>query len=182
MSQPQPPAESGGSGPTEPLLAGDSVELAESGRGGPTSLPAGAAISARRSAGVTTPQGNVLDDGIGDDGPAGGGLTNCGGAQQVRRAGGASALNQGRTLNVWPLLVVLAAFTAGVGLIWADHWRRGSFMLGAACVLGGFLRLVLPQRMAGLLVVRSRGVDVVILAGLGAALMVLGLVVPGVFV
>lgn len=83
--------------------------------------------------------------------------------------------------NPWPLLAVLAAFVIGVLLIILQYWRRGSFLLGAACVLAALFRLILPTNVAGLLVVRTRTFDVLVSGILGVALMALALVVPGTF-
>jgi len=88
-----------------------------------------------------------------------------------------------RSLHELPLIAVLAL--CGVALLIINHrtstgypWRRGLFVLACAPLLGALLRLVLPPRQAGMLVVRSRGVDVALLAGLGIAVLVLTVVVP----
>ena len=47
--------------------------------------------------------------------------------------------------------------------------------------LGGRLRWVLPERLAGLLVVRSKIFDVALGLGVGTGVVVLGMVVPGTF-
>lgn len=84
-------------------------------------------------------------------------------------------------LNPWALLLVLCFFVAGVILVATRHWRRGSVMMGGAMVLGGLLRLLLPEKLAGLLVVRSKLFDVALMLGVGSAVMVLGMIVPGVY-
>lgn len=84
-------------------------------------------------------------------------------------------------LSPWALLLVLAFFAAGAVLVATRHWRRGSVMIGGSMVLAAVLRLLLPERLAGLLVVRSMVFDVAWCAGAGVAVMVLGLVVPGTF-
>jgi hypothetical protein len=76
------------------------------------------------------------------------------------------------------MTTVLAIFAAGIVLVAFDHWRKGLYAVGVALLLGGFLRLVLPTRRAGLLAVRSRIADVVTLAALGAAVLLLAAVVP----
>lgn len=85
------------------------------------------------------------------------------------------------SLNLWPLALVCLFFLAGLGLVLARHWRRGSVVMGAALGLGALLRLVLPEEVAGLLVVRSRLFDCALLAGVGVGMMVLGMVVPGTY-
>jgi hypothetical protein len=82
-------------------------------------------------------------------------------------------------LRQLPLLAVLVAVAVGLGMVAIEHWRRGLLVVGLALVGAGLLRLVLPVRRVGFLAVRSRPVDVVLMAGTGVALSVLALVVPG---
>ena len=84
-------------------------------------------------------------------------------------------------LSPWSLLVVLAVFAVGIVLILNWHWRRGSVTIGGSVVLAAVLRLVLPPKWAGLLQVRGKAFDVLLLAGTGVAIMVLGMAVPGVY-
>lgn len=77
-----------------------------------------------------------------------------------------------------PLLTVLTVVAAGLVLGVVERWRVGAVVLAAAVVLAGALRLLLPARRAGLLVVRSRRLDVTVLLVLGAALLVLASSVP----
>ena len=81
-------------------------------------------------------------------------------------------------LRQWPILLVLTLVVVGLGLILAWHWRRGAMMIGGAIGLGGLLRLVLPERLVGLLALRQRVVDVAVMGLTGAAIIVLGCVVP----
>jgi hypothetical protein len=77
-----------------------------------------------------------------------------------------------------PLLAVLAAVGVGLLMVTFDHWRRGLVLMGLALVGAALLRLLLPVRRAGFLAVRSRPVDVVVLAGIGLALAVIALALP----
>lgn len=77
-----------------------------------------------------------------------------------------------------PLLTVLILVGAGLVLGAMDRWRVGAAVLGAAVVLAALMRLLLPARRAGLLVVRSRRLDVAVLLVLGAALLALAGSVP----
>lgn len=81
--------------------------------------------------------------------------------------------------NPWPLAAALVLFSTGVVLVAMGHWRRGPVVMAAALGLAAFLRLVLPVRYAGLLVVRRRWIDVVGLLLLGGAIAVLAAIVPG---
>ncbi len=82
-------------------------------------------------------------------------------------------------LRQLPLLAVLVAVAVGLGMVALEHWRRGLLVLGLAVVGAAVLRLVLPERGVGFLAVRSRPVDVVLMAGAGIAVAVLSVVVPG---
>ena len=82
-------------------------------------------------------------------------------------------------LRQLPLLVVLLAVGAGLLVLTVGHWRRGLVVVGLALVGGGLLRLLLPLRRVGFLAVRSRPVDVVLMAGVGVILTAFALAVPG---
>ncbi len=83
-----------------------------------------------------------------------------------------------RWWDEWPLLLVLATALTGLGVVISDHFKRGTFVFGAALLLGAVLRAVLSDQQAGLLKVRGRTVDVLTLAFFAVATMTLALVVP----
>jgi hypothetical protein len=72
-----------------------------------------------------------------------------------------------------PLLAVLVLVALGLVIVATDHWARGTVVLAAGMLLGAGLRLALPERRAGLLVVRSRTFDVAALTGVAAAMVVI---------
>ena len=74
-----------------------------------------------------------------------------------------------------PLLAALLAVGVGLLLVTLGYWRRGLVVIGLALVGTAVLRLLLPLRRVGLLAVRSRWVDVLMLAGSGLALTILTL-------
>ena len=78
----------------------------------------------------------------------------------------------------WPLLSVLGGGVVGLGAIAADHFRSGSLLLSFSVLFAALARAVLPARRVGLLVVRSRPFDVLVLLVMGVALLVLAIVVP----
>ena len=78
----------------------------------------------------------------------------------------------------WPITLVLALVGLSLALIATDHFRRGSVLLAASVILAFFLRMMLPGREAGFLVVRSRRVDVIVLGILGIGLGIFSLWVP----
>ena len=79
-----------------------------------------------------------------------------------------------------PMLLVIALGATGIAYSAAvpQHWLRGVLLLAFACAVAGMCRLLLPVRQAGLLVVRSRLVDVVCYAGLAVAITSFGLALP----
>ena len=65
---------------------------------------------------------------------------------------------------------VLIAASIGLALVAWDDWRVGLRVIAGALAAAGLLRLALPQRDAGMLAVRHRSIDVVMLVGVAAAL------------
>ena len=78
----------------------------------------------------------------------------------------------------WPLATSLAVVLAGLLVVASGHFRRGTVVLSFGITLALFLRILLPNDRAGLLAVRSKKVDVVVLAALAAATSVMSLWVP----
>jgi hypothetical protein len=78
-----------------------------------------------------------------------------------------------------PLLAVLVAVGIGLLVVGFGHWRRGLVVIGLSLVGAGALRLFLPVRRVGFLAVRSRPMDVVLLAGTGLLLTVVALSIAG---
>lgn len=81
-------------------------------------------------------------------------------------------------LREWPLGLVIAGVAAGLLVVATDRFRAGSVIVGCSVLLGALLRAVLPSRLAGLLVVRTRPFDVMTLLALGGAVTALAIVVP----
>jgi hypothetical protein len=81
-------------------------------------------------------------------------------------------------LRQLPLLAVLIAVGVGLLMVTFEHWRKGLVVVGLALVGGAVLRALLPVRRVGFLAVRSRPVDVVLLAGAGLALAIIALAIP----
>jgi hypothetical protein len=78
-----------------------------------------------------------------------------------------------------PLLAVLVVVGAGLLLVTFEHWRRGLIVMGVALMGAALLRLFLPERRVGFLAVRSRPVDVVLMAVAGLALIAVSAAIPG---
>ncbi len=77
----------------------------------------------------------------------------------------------------WPLASVLTGVSIGLFVVSLGHWRAGSTLIGAAITVGGLLRLM-PQQRVGLLAVRNRAVDCILLLGVGIGVMVLAWWIP----
>ena len=77
-----------------------------------------------------------------------------------------------------PLLAVLVMVGVGLVVVAFDHWRKGVVIMGVALLGAALLRLLLPVRRVGFLAVRSRPVDVVLLAVTGLAVTVIVLTIP----
>ena len=83
------------------------------------------------------------------------------------------------TLGGLVYLIVVGATAVGLGVVAFGPWRRGVALIGMALLLGAAMRAVLPDRDAGMLRVRRhRWLDVLMLAGVGSALIVLASVIP----
>jgi hypothetical protein len=81
-----------------------------------------------------------------------------------------------KQLPIAAVVLVVAAGLFGAGVL--HTWRVGSGLVGLGFCLAAALRLTLPARQAGLLVVRSRGVDAAFLLVIGFALVVLANTIP----
>jgi hypothetical protein len=75
-------------------------------------------------------------------------------------------------------LVVLVATGLGIWISWSGDWRFGIKWVGGALIVAGLVRLLLRERDAGMLAVRSRWIDVLMLAGAGALLIFLTESIP----
>ena len=84
----------------------------------------------------------------------------------------------GRLRHQWPLAASLLVVLVGLVIVSSGHFRRGTLVLSFGVALALFLRLLLPGSEAGLLAVRSKRVDVVVLTALAVMTSVLALWVP----
>ncbi|MEI2714578.1 MAG: DUF3017 domain-containing protein [Nocardioides sp.] len=75
-------------------------------------------------------------------------------------------------------LVILAVAVTGVAIAYFSDWRVGVRCIAAALVAASAIRLVLPTRDAGMLAVRSKPLDALLLAGTGIALIALAQTIP----
>ena len=69
----------------------------------------------------------------------------------------------------WPILTVAAIGLVALVLVAAGFWRRGTLLIGIGVGLAAGLRLALPEDRAGVLVVRTRTIDMAMMGAVGAA-------------
>ncbi len=89
-----------------------------------------------------------------------------------------SWVHHGLGIPEWPLLLVLTCVGISLVIVLLDSFRRGAVALATSLVLAFFLRLVLPDSEAGLLKVRGRVVDLIVLGALALGLLLSALWVP----
>ena len=77
-----------------------------------------------------------------------------------------------------PITVVLAIVAFGLLLIALAYWRRGTVALAFAMLLAGLLRVLLSERVIGVLAVRGKVFDVTFYALVGAAMLALAIGLP----
>ena len=68
-----------------------------------------------------------------------------------------------------PILAVAAIGLVALALIAAGFWRRGALLIGIGVGVAAILRLVLSDERAGLLAVRTKPIDVTMMAAVCAA-------------
>jgi hypothetical protein len=79
-----------------------------------------------------------------------------------------------------PYAIVFAATAGGLAWTWLGprHVETGMLAVASAVLAAAVLRLILPERRAGLLLGRRRVIDVLALTSLGAGIMAVVLVLP----
>jgi hypothetical protein len=70
----------------------------------------------------------------------------------------------------WPIVTVMLIFAVAFSLAAANFWRRGSLLIGIGVGVAAVFRLALTDDRAGLLVVRSKGIDFTTMASVAAAM------------
>ena len=75
-------------------------------------------------------------------------------------------------------VLVVAMALVGLGIVVAGAWRSGLVWIGVGMLLGALTRAVLSERAAGMLRVRRRWSDVLMLTVAGIGLIVLAVIVP----
>ena len=87
-------------------------------------------------------------------------------------------LRRPQTLGGVVYLGVLGSAAVGLVLVLLGAWRAGLTWIGVGLLVAAMTRLVLSDRRAGMLRVRRRWSDVLMLVLAGVGLIVLSIVVP----
>ncbi len=77
----------------------------------------------------------------------------------------------------WPILTVGLFLLVAFALVVAGYWRRGALVLAIGVGVAAAMRLALTDDRAGLLVVRSRTIDIATTATVSAALIYIALTI-----
>ena len=80
-------------------------------------------------------------------------------------------------LGTYVYAAVAIAVLFGLVLVVIGVWRAGTIVAGGAMVTAGVARGALPERIAGLLRIRRRSSDVLLMLTFGAVLIALGVMV-----
>jgi len=88
-------------------------------------------------------------------------------------------MSAGRRTAVGSVLyaTVLVGLAVGLCLIAGGQWRIGVGLCGGSMITAGAGRLVIPDRMSGLLRVRRRTTDALLMLALGVGLMALAVLI-----
>jgi DUF3017 family protein len=78
-----------------------------------------------------------------------------------------------------PFGLVLAVVALGLFRIVTYHWRDGTVLIGVALFLAAALRALLTDDQAGLIMIRSRGVDVLTYTGFSACVIFVAMTIEG---
>lgn len=84
-----------------------------------------------------------------------------------------------RWLSRLPYAFVLCGVGAGLAVVATNHFRRGSMLMAAAVFIGALARLVLPESQVGMLAVRRRWLDVLLMTTAAVGITLVAFVAKG---
>jgi Protein of unknown function (DUF3017) len=96
------------------------------------------------------------------------------GAERVR---GRSSVP--RWLGRLPYAFVLCGVAAGLAVVATNHFRRGSMLIAASVFIGALARLLLPESQVGMLAVRRRWLDVLLMTATAVGITLVAFVAKG---
>jgi hypothetical protein len=78
-----------------------------------------------------------------------------------------------------PYALVLCGVTAGLAVVATNHFRRGSMLIAASVFIGALARLLLPESQVGMLAVRRRWLDVLLMTTAAVGITLVAFVAKG---
>jgi hypothetical protein len=84
-----------------------------------------------------------------------------------------------RWLSRLPYTFVLCGVGAGLVVVATNHFRRGSMLIAAAVFIGALARLVLPPGQVGMLAVRRKWLDVLLMTTAAVGITLVAFVAKG---
>jgi hypothetical protein len=96
------------------------------------------------------------------------------GADRVRGRSGVP-----RWLGRLPYAFVLCGVAAGLAVVATNHFRRGSVLIAASVFIGALARLLLPESQVGMLAVRRRWLDVLLMTAAAVGITLVAFVAKG---
>lgn len=78
----------------------------------------------------------------------------------------------------WPFFTSVALLVLAMVVLLSGHWRRGAFGVGIAVLAAGLFRALLPEEKAGVLSVRGKLFDSIVLLGTAGVMLGLTMIVP----
>lgn len=84
-----------------------------------------------------------------------------------------------RWLSRLPYAFVLCGVAAGLAVVATNHFRRGSMLIAASVFIGALARLVLPESQVGMLAVRRRWLDVLLMMAAAVGITLVAFVAKG---
>lgn len=82
------------------------------------------------------------------------------------------------TPTQWPLVIIVVGVLIGLGIAFLQEWRMGALVIGTSLTIGAVERTLLSRRAAGMLQVRSKVFDVILMLAMGVGIIVLAILVP----
>jgi Protein of unknown function (DUF3017) len=78
-----------------------------------------------------------------------------------------------------PYGLVLSGVAAGLAVVATNHFRRGSMLIAASVFIGALARLLLPESQVGMLAVRRRWLDVLLMTATAVGITLVAFVAKG---
>lgn len=84
-----------------------------------------------------------------------------------------------RWLSRLPYAFVLCGVAAGLAVVATDHFRPGSMLIAVSVLIGALARMVLPESQVGMLAVRGKWLDVLLMTAAAVGITLVAFVAKG---